>query len=54
MTEKKLVEKIKKAFFEKLEEQTSWGKEQCKKAYLEVQNDVLLRELEPNAKDLPY
>jgi len=48
MEEKKLVKAIQLEFFKRLDEQTSWGKEQLKKMYLEVQADVLLDLVKPS------
>ena len=46
MTHKKVKQTIQEKFFEKLENKTSWGKEEVKKLFLTVQVDVLLDKLE--------
>jgi uncharacterized membrane protein YcaP (DUF421 family) len=44
--DRKIIKEIEDRFFKKLEEQTSWGKEQLKKMFLQVKSDVLLDELD--------
>lgn len=44
--ESKLLKELEIKFFEKLEEQTSWGKEQLKKMFLQVKSDVVLDALD--------
>jgi len=46
MTNKKLIQTIEEKFFERLEDKTSWGKEEVKKLFLVVKADVLLDRLE--------
>ena len=46
MDKKKLLTIIEEEFFKGLESQTSWGKEQVKKKFLEIKGKVLLDQLE--------
>lgn len=41
MNNKEILDKIEKEFFARLEEKTSWGKEQLKVLYLTTKSDVL-------------
>lgn len=41
-----LLRDTKDAFFKKLEEKTSWGKEEVKKMYTEISNEVLMSHLD--------